>query len=84
VAQTSARSPSSLPGWLLANLFLLAIALTGAGIFAACGALMWAAGLPPDDHPILTMLAAVLAIGGAWAFGRLAWQHIDRRLRRAR
>lgn len=69
--------------WLLANLFLVALVLTGAAIFWACGALMWTAGLPPDDHPVLTMLAAVLAVGGAWGLGRLTWRHIDRRMRRA-
>ena len=72
------------PEWLLANLFLLAIALIGAGIFWACGALMWAFGMLPDDHPVLTTLAALTAVGGAWALGKAAWALIDKRMRHAR
>jgi hypothetical protein len=58
--------------------------LIGAGIFFGFGAIMWAAALPPDDHPVLTMLAAVLAVAGAWWIGSRIHAFADRRLRRAR
>ncbi len=75
---------SSLVGFLIANGFLLAIVLIGALILWGFGALMWWANLPPDDHPALTMLAALLAVGGTWWLAALAHRWIDQRLRRAR
>jgi hypothetical protein len=56
--------------WLLANLFLLAIVLIGAGLLWLVGFLMWHFNLPPDDNPLLLMIGIVLALIAAYYIGK--------------
>ena len=56
--------------WLYGNLFVLSVILVTAGLMFLFGSLMWALGLPPDEYPVLCLLAGVGSlIGGGRYFG---------------
>lgn len=48
--------------WLLANVFLLSIICTAAGLMWALAALMWHFGLPPDDYPFITIIGMLVVL----------------------
>jgi divalent metal cation (Fe/Co/Zn/Cd) transporter len=74
--------------WVKGNLFLLSIILVIAGLWRAYGALMWWLGLPPDDYPVINMLAAIACLVSGYYYFRLAmwalhrWQYVKLNLKR--
>jgi hypothetical protein len=64
--------------WLLGNLFLLSVILVIAGTMWLYGAVMWALGLPPDDHRYLNVVAAIIALWCGYRYAKWALRQIDR------
>ncbi len=69
-------------GWLLANLFLLSVVLTGAGYFWALGALVKWLALGEPIEPYAFAFVAVLSLLATYFTMKLAYGLIDRRMRR--
>lgn len=67
-------------GFLLANLFLLGIVAIVAGYLWLVGATLWFLGLPPDEHPAISMVAGIAALFATYYTSK--WLHglIERQL----
>lgn len=65
-------------GWLLGNLFLLSVILVIAGLWWAYGAVMWSLGLPPDRHPPLNVLGALIALWCGYLYAAYMLRLINR------
>lgn len=66
--------------WLLANLFLLAIVLIGAGLFWLVGFTMWSFNLPPDDHPAILMIGAIASLFATYYVCKWLYHFIEKRV----
>lgn len=56
--------------WILGSLFVISASLVVAGLLFLFGAIMWALDLPPDNHPMVSMLAGIGSLAaGYWYFG---------------
>lgn len=69
---------NGIAGWLIANLFLLALALIGAGIFFALFSLVQAAHFSADTEKFLAIVALLGAIFGTYYVGKFAHDRIER------
>lgn len=67
-------------GWLLVNVFLIAIVLIAGGALWLVGFTMWSLGLPPDDHPLVLALGIVAALGTIYGATRWLYRFIGRRV----
>lgn len=56
--------------WILANLLVLSVILVIAAAMWVYGAVMWYFGLPPDRHPPLNVLGALLALGCGFLYAK--------------
>lgn len=72
-------------GWLLGNLAILSVVGVTCLAWWLYGALMWMLGLPPDRHPGLNVLGAILSLlaGYGYAMALIRWIR-QREYRRAR
>lgn len=55
-------------GWLLGNIALFSVIGVVCLLWWAYGALMWWLGLPPNNHTVLNVIGAVLALSGGYTY----------------
>ncbi len=66
--------------FLLVNLFIVTFILVGAGLLWLFGWLMWSLDLPPDDHPAIAGVGAILSLIGTYFIMKKLHAMIERRL----
>lgn len=69
---------TGIAGWLIANLFLLALALVGAGIMFVLLWLLRAADLSSSVESFLSLFVALGAVIGTYYVGKLVYDFIER------